>query len=259
MKSVDPAPEFRSRHRNGATRRRRAMRRGADRVAEWRGDHEGPAPGLDLDGLVDHATTLADRVEHGDAATITADDLVPASAPEPQVPPRAVHLGTGSCALRYGRFAIAAPLHRGMRCQIVRGTRRSTRTAAAATTAPPHRRPVRKARTWRPPPRSGSARTGRATCPLIRPTTKPGRTQQPDPAPASVRETGRRTRRAPPSPESTRSSPVHPPATDENTTSVPFPCCPQQLSEVGEDGDVRDVVGVDDGEGVPRPRPASDA
>ena len=58
------------------------LRRGAERVAQWRGDHEGPAPlGLDLDGLVDHATTLADRVERGDAATITADDLRPRLRP----------------------------------------------------------------------------------------------------------------------------------------------------------------------------------
>jgi hypothetical protein len=56
------------------------LRRGAERVAEWRGDHEGPAPlGLDLDGLVDHSFALADRVERG--APATADDLRPRLRP----------------------------------------------------------------------------------------------------------------------------------------------------------------------------------
>jgi predicted metal-dependent hydrolase len=56
------------------------LRRGAERVAEWRGDHEGPAPlGLDLDGLVNHSSALADRVEHG--APVTADDLRPRLRP----------------------------------------------------------------------------------------------------------------------------------------------------------------------------------
>jgi hypothetical protein len=56
------------------------LRRGASRVAEWRGDHEGSPPlGLDLDGLVDHATALADSVEHG--APVAADDLRPRLRP----------------------------------------------------------------------------------------------------------------------------------------------------------------------------------
>ena len=57
------------------------LRRGAERVAQWQDDHEGSASlALDLDGLVDHATALADRFERGDDA-VTADDLRPRLRP----------------------------------------------------------------------------------------------------------------------------------------------------------------------------------
>jgi uncharacterized protein len=56
------------------------LRRGAERVAQWQDDHEGPVPvGLNLVGLVGHASALADSVEHG--APVTADDLRPRLRP----------------------------------------------------------------------------------------------------------------------------------------------------------------------------------
>jgi hypothetical protein len=58
------------------------LRRGAERVADWHGGHTGPTPvGLDLDGLVGHATALADRVEQGESAAVTTDDLRPRLRP----------------------------------------------------------------------------------------------------------------------------------------------------------------------------------
>jgi uncharacterized protein len=53
------------------------LRRGAERVAQWRVGSTGVPLGLDLDGLVRHADDLADRVERDGEDAITPDDLRP--------------------------------------------------------------------------------------------------------------------------------------------------------------------------------------
>jgi len=54
------------------------LRRGAENVTHWRAGAVGPAPvGLDLDGLVRHAETLAGRVESTGPGTVTPVDLRP--------------------------------------------------------------------------------------------------------------------------------------------------------------------------------------
>ncbi|HEX8518326.1 MAG TPA: DUF309 domain-containing protein [Pseudonocardia sp.] len=53
------------------------LRRGADGVAARPAEDGGPPAGLDLDGLVRHARSLADRVERGGAAAVTPADLRP--------------------------------------------------------------------------------------------------------------------------------------------------------------------------------------
>ncbi len=60
------------------------LRRGAGNVAGWRTGAAGPPPvGLDLDGLVRHADTLAARVEHGGPAAASPPDLRPRLRPDP--------------------------------------------------------------------------------------------------------------------------------------------------------------------------------
>ncbi|NMI01031.1 DUF309 domain-containing protein [Pseudonocardia acidicola] len=50
------------------------LRRGADGVARWVGD---PPSELDLGGLVEHASTLADRIEISGTAAVSPADLRP--------------------------------------------------------------------------------------------------------------------------------------------------------------------------------------
>jgi len=58
------------------------LRRGAENVTHWWAGTVGPPPAnLDLDGLVRHAETLADRVERDGPAAATPPDLRPRLRP----------------------------------------------------------------------------------------------------------------------------------------------------------------------------------
>ena len=53
------------------------LRRATEHVSHWRAAGDEPPAGLDLDGLVRHAQTLADRVEQAGTAAASPSDLRP--------------------------------------------------------------------------------------------------------------------------------------------------------------------------------------